>query len=203
MLLFATKRSEIDLKYQNKLKTIKNIHNQEMKKLYDDSKNNKEIFINKQILLLKNKLNTTLKLKKYAEAEEIAEELKNENKKLKDKINKENLINMLLKEKNLKLKQEKKINEIISRYNKEKNETQNKFIKEKGEIEQKFKNQLKDFEMFKNKEYLKFKKNLLNMDNKNVKSIKNQKCTDYSKNQQFNKSFDISKLNDTSSDSEL
>ena len=199
--MYATKQSEIDLKYQNKFETIKNIHNQEIIKLYEDFKKNKEKYTNKQILLLQNKLKAVLKLNKYDEAEEIMEELKKEKERLINEKNQKNKKNLLLKEKNLKIKHGKKINEIILMYNKEKNDIQKKFNKEKEETELKFKNQLKDFEMFKNKQSQKIIKDSVN---KNIKTIKNKKCSDYSKNQQFNKSFDIDKLNEkTSSDSEL
>ena len=175
---YDIKRDELELNYQKKMEIINNKYNNEKKEFNDRNLKKEQKLINKKIVILEDKFKKLCKMKLFKEAEKIRIEIENEKKLLNNQKKLEKIKINKIRNNNLNNKQNKRVNKINLNYNRQKNDLEISFNKEKNELFQKFKNQLNDFEMFKNK-------NNKYLDNKYL--VNNN---DYL----FNQSFDKDKL---------
>jgi hypothetical protein len=175
---YDIKRDELELNYQKKMEIINNKYNNEKKEFNDRNLKKEQKLINKKIVILEDKFKKLCKMKLFKEAEKIRIEIENEKKLLNNQKKLEKIKINKIRNNNLNNKQIKRVNKINLNYNRQKNDLEISFNKEKNELFQKFKNQLNDFEMFKNK-------NNKYLDNKYL--VNNN---DYL----FNQSFDKDKL---------
>ena len=175
---YDIKRDELELNYQKKMEITKNKYNNEKKEFNDRNLKKEQKLINKKIVILEDKFKKLCKMKLFEEAEKIRIEIENEKKLLNNQKKLEKIKINKIRNNNLNNKQIKRVNKINLNYNRQKNDLEISFNKEKNELFQKFKNQLNDFEMFKNK-------NNKYLDNKYL--VNNN---DYL----FNQSFDKDKL---------
>ena len=175
---YNIKRDELELNYQKKMEIINNKYNNEKKEFNDRNLKKEQKLINKKIVILEDKFKKLCKMKLFKEAEKIRIEIENEKKLLNNQKKLEKIKINKIRNNNLNNKQNKRVNKINLNYNRQKNDLEISFNKEKNELFQKFKNQLNDFEMFKNK-------NNKYLDNKYL--VNNN---DYL----FNQSFDKDKL---------
>ena len=175
---YDIKRDELELNYQKKMEITKNKYNNEKKEFNDRNLKKEQKLINKKIVILEDKFKKLCKMKLFKEAEKIRIEIENEKKLLNNQKKLEKIKINKIRNNNLNNKQIKRVNKINLNYNRQKNDLEISFNKEKNELFQKFKNQLNDFEMFKNK-------NNKYLDNKYL--VNNN---DYL----FNQSFDKDKL---------
>lgn len=148
---YNIKRDELELNYQNIIEIAKKKNSVERKEIRKNNLKKENKLVNKKILILEDKLKKLFKLKLFKEAGKIKLELENEKNILKKKISLEKIKMNKLEINNLNNKQNKKMNNIKLKYNKKRNDLELLFNKEKKELLQKFKNQLNDFEMFKNR----------------------------------------------------
>ena len=175
---YDIKRDELELNYQKKIEITNNKYNNEKKEFNNRNLKKEQKLINKKIVILEDKFKKLCKMKLFKEAEKIRIEIENEKKLLNNQKKLEKIKINKIRNNNLNNKQIKRVNKINLNYNRQKNDLEISFNKEKNELFQKFKNQLNDFEMFKNK-------NNKYLDNKYL--VNNN---DYL----FNQSFDKDKL---------
>ena len=175
---YDIKRDELELNYQKKMEITKNKYNNEKKEFNDRNLKKEQKLINKKIVILEDKFKKLCKMKLFVEAEKIRIEIENEKKLLNNQKKSEKIKINKIRNNNFNNRQNKRVNKINLNYNRQKNDLEISFNKEKNELFQKFKNQLNDFEMFKNK-------NNKYLDNKYL--VNNN---DYL----FNQSFDKDKL---------
>ena len=175
---YDIKRDELELNYQKKMEITKNKYNNEKKEFNDRNLKKEQKLINKKIVILEDKFKKLCKMKLFEEAEKIRIEIENEKKLLNNQKKLEKIKINKIRNNNFNNRQNKRVNKINLNYNRQKNDLEISFNKEKNELFQKFKNQLNDFEMFKNK-------NNKYLDNKYL--VNNN---DYL----FNQSFDKDKL---------
>lgn len=181
---YNIKRDELELNYKNKIDITNNKHNNEKNEMNKKMIKKEKKLINKKIVILEDKLKKLHKMKLFKEAEKIKIDLEKERKILNNKNNLEIIKNIKLEKNNLNNKHNKRIHTIKLNYNKQKNDLEISFNKEKNELFHKFKNQLTNFEMFKNK-------NIKLTNNKN--KVNNG---DYLFNKSFNKNILDKKLED-------
>jgi hypothetical protein len=175
---YDIKRDELELNYQKKMEITNNKYNNEKKEFNDRNLKKEQKLINKKIVILEDKFKKLCKMKLFEEAEKIRIEIENEKKLLNNQKKLEKIKINKIRNNNFNNRQNKRVNKINLNYNRQKNDLEISFNKEKNELFQKFKNQLNDFEMFKNK-------NNKYLDNKYL--VNNN---DYL----FNQSFDKDKL---------
>ena len=181
---YNIKRDELELNYKNKIDITNNKHNNAKKEMNKKMIKKEKKLINKKIVILEDKLKKLHKMKLFKEAEKIKIDLEKERKILNNKNNLEIIKNIKFDKNNLNNKHNKRINTIKLNYNKQKNDLEISFNKEKNELFHKFKNQLTNFEMFKNK-------NIKLNNNKN--KVNNEY---YLFNKSFNKNILDKKLED-------
>ena len=161
---FSIKRDELDLNYKNKIEKTNNKHDNEKKELNQKNLKKEQKLINKKIIILEDKLKKLCKLKLFKEAEKIRSELEIEKRRLNIQKNMDKIKINKIENNNLNIKQNKRVNKIKMDYDKQKNDLEISFNKEKNELFKKFKNQLNDFEMFKNYKYTSNKTKINNKD---------------------------------------
>lgn len=161
---FSIKRDELDLNYKNKIEKTNNKHDNEKKELNQKNLKKEQKLINKKIIILEDKLKKLYKLKLFKEAEKIRSELEIEKRRLNIQKNMDKIKINKIENNNLNIKQNKRVNKIKMDYDKQKNDLEISFNKEKNELFKKFKNQLNDFEMFKNYKYTSNKTKINNKD---------------------------------------
>lgn len=161
---FSIKRDELDLNYKNKIEKTNNKHDNEKKELNQKNLKKEQKLINKKIIILEGKLKKLYKLKLFKEAEKIRSELEIEKRRLNIQKNMDKIKINKIENNNLNIKQNKRVNKIKMDYDKQKNDLEISFNKEKNELFKKFKNQLNDFEMFKNYKYTSNKTKINNKD---------------------------------------
>lgn len=148
---YSIKRDELELNYQKKIEITHNKYNNEKKEFNDRNLKKEQKLINKKIVVLEDKFKKLCKMKLFKEAEKIRIEIENEKTLLNNQKKLEKIKINKIRNNNLNNRQNKRVNKIKLNYNKQKNDLEISFNKEKNELFQKFKNQLNDFEMFKNK----------------------------------------------------
>ena len=163
----------MELKFKTKIEKVNNNYKEEKKDLIKKELNSEKELKSKNILVLEDKLKRLLKLNLFEQAEEIKKNLEKE----RNIFNKEKeLVKIKINEikiNNLERRKKKNMDKIMMNYHKEKNDLEILFNKEKNELFQKFKNQLNDFEMFKDKKTKNYKYN--NSDYLFNQSFKHQK----------------------------